>query len=148
LPRGRKRKLTEAEERCVDTRLDSNPDATNTELATTVQHKVAPRTVNDILTRSQPEATEAWTDQVMAFIQGMLRHLPLRHRVYADESGILLNEVRNYGRARRGSRALRVRQHHAQKLTLYVCVKEHEAVRWEPSVLNATDAEILGSSAR
>jgi len=66
-------------------------------------------------------------------------HLPIRHRVYANESPGFLNEARNYGRVRRGSKARRVRQ----KLTLHVYVKEHEVVHQELSALNATDAEIL-----
>jgi len=51
--RGRKRKLTKAEERRVAARLASNPDATNTALAAAGHHKVKPRTINNILARCQ-----------------------------------------------------------------------------------------------
>jgi len=37
----------------VDARLDSNPDATNTGLAAAVHHKVAHRTISDVLARRE-----------------------------------------------------------------------------------------------
>jgi len=52
--RGRKRKLTEAEEHHVPSPLDNNPDSTNTELAAVVRHKWTPRTTSNVLVRRQP----------------------------------------------------------------------------------------------
>jgi len=112
-------------------RLGSNHDATNTELAAAVHHKVAPCTIKNIHARRQPpfsrkryidreptEAIEPWADQMMAF-RDTLRQLPLR-RVSADESAIF----------QRGVQLQPGPEGHAQKLTLHVYVKEHEVVHW------------------
>ena len=50
----KKRKLSKKEEKRICTHLDKHPDVTNEQLAKTVDDKISPRTVSDILARTSP----------------------------------------------------------------------------------------------
>jgi len=81
-PRGRKRPLSEAEERHVAARLATHPFATNAELAAMTHDRVRSRTVSDVLARREPpftrksatsrdpdELAPMWKAEVRAFLE-------------------------------------------------------------------------------
>jgi hypothetical protein len=104
--RGRKRKLSQAEEGKIKRRVTTYPYSTNKQLAGYVDDKIKPRTVSDVLHRGKPEftlhtavdqdpeeLTADWKQKVKSFINNTLRRLRLNKRIYQDESAIYANEA-------------------------------------------------------
>lgn len=155
LPRGgSKRKLTPAQEERVVRLARRNATATNRALAAAVGDKVAPRTISDVLARTEPpftrkkitdlepeERTEEWQAACRQFV-GRVKRIPLDTRIYADEAGIFTNERKRRGRAPRGQPALRFASRHGKKYTLHVYARHRSVLHWELADVNARDAEV------
>jgi transposase len=155
-PRGhRKRKLTATEESKIENFLDKHPFTTNKRLAALVNDKVTPRTISNVLHRSDPpftpkksvdqepeEITAEWKELVSNFINKELRHISIAHRIYEDETPIYANEAPQKGRARRGKKLYRTRKRYSRKYVLHVYAKRTGVIYWELSEKNANDMEI------
>lgn len=154
--RGRKRKLSEVEERKILRAADANPAITNSELAALVDNKVAARTVGDILARADPpfrkrrlidreprEYKPEWKDEMQLFVRNTLHRLPIDRRVYADETGIHTNAALTFGRVRRGREPYRPNSRYGQKFTLHVYAKRTGVVLWALERHNCNNEDLV-----
>jgi hypothetical protein len=153
--RGRKRKLTQAEESKIKRRSISHTYDTNKQLAARVEGKIKPRTVSDVLHRGNPEITlhravdqepeelgKEWKQMVLSFINNTLRRIRLDRRIYEDETAIYGNEAPRLGRAPKGKKLYRARKRYVKKYTLHVYAKKSGVLYWELRDKNANDYEI------
>lgn len=157
-PRGhRKRKLSEVEEGKIRSALDRNPFLTNSQLAKKVGKKIKPRTVSLVLSRSSPrfsrkkatfqspnEFTPQYKEVMRNFVEKKLRGIPVKNRVYEDETGIPLGLAPNYGRSRVGKKIRKPNLYKGgKKYTLHVFADSSRVVYWELRKKNATDEECV-----
>ena len=154
-PRGHKqRKLDSKQEAQLLHTLDTNPLATNRDLARAVGYAIAKQTVSDYVARADPpftrkrvqdqepeELTEDWKSESRKYL-GRIKNIPLDTRNYADETGIFENDALMYGRSRKGKPIFRPRPRWARKYTLHVYAKRSGVVHWDLSKKNANTEEV------
>lgn len=150
----KKQKLSASQISKMKTTLQRNPQATNQQLAASVNNAIRPRTVSDYLLRSQPpytrkqvsdhdpgELTPTWKLKARRWLN-KVKKIRMDIRVYQDESAVYANEAPKRGRSPRGKRITRTRSHYAKKYTLHAYAKRTGVVHWELSKLNANTAEV------
>ncbi len=154
--RGHKERVLDSKDELkICAALDDDGSLRNSDLAKIVENKVNERTISDILARAQPafsrqrfldqepkEHNDEWKREMEHFIKCTLRHVPLKKRIYADESPIFINEALKYGRGRRGGKLMRKRSHYGKKYTLHVYATWEKVLHWELCSLNARTSEI------
>lgn len=138
---GRPRRLSERQVARIFRHLELNPTSTNAELAQVVGNIISPRTVTEILRRSDPiwtwkkttpEEPEESSPEIVEQTRRTLdriRRIPLARRVYQDESYVKGNTQRNRGRARRGRRIHQSRWRWSKtKITIIQAIRQDGVV--------------------
>jgi transposase len=154
-PRGhKKRRLDSNDVAKLERTLEHDPLATNRELAASVHHVIAERTVSDYLARSDPpftrkviqdqepeEMTDDWKAEGRRWVR-KVKNIPLDRRIYVDETPVYANEAPHKGRSRKGQPIFRPRSRWAKKYTLHMYVKRTGVLHWELSDRTGNTEEI------
>jgi len=142
---GRKRKISNTKTKRIVTLLQAKPFLTNEQIKTKLKLPVSPQTIGRQLKRISPPImskviqfddpdtfNQKWKDEGKQF-QKRVRQIPLKNRIYIDESYIHQNISKATGRSLRGSRIVQKRNRYAQKLTILSAVRQSGVIH--PSVI-------------
>ena len=150
----KRRKLNTKDETKLLETLRRNPSATNRQLMSAVRNKIKPQTVSDYLARQNPPVTtkkpinqepkeqcDEWKEECHQYLR-QIKRVPLKRRVYADETSIWDNEAPKRVRAPRGEKVYRFKARHGKKRTLHVFANQSGVLYWSLRESNAKDTEV------